>query len=147
MLAPWKESYGKPRQWSKRQRHHFANKDAHSQTYGFLVVTYGSEGGTLRELLFSCSVVPDSLRPHALQHARPPCPSLSPRVCSDSCPLSRRCHPVTVTDGFLGLQRRLRTEGLIASEAWCWRRLLRVPWTARRSNQSILKILPTSIQD
>ena len=28
------------------------------------------------------------------------------------------------------------------SELWCWRRLLRVPWTARRSNQSILKISP-----
>ena len=28
---------------------------------------------------------------------------------------------------------------LVASELWCWRRLLRVPWTARRSNQSILK--------
>ena len=31
---------------------------------------------------------------------------------------------------------RRRTD---ASELWCWRRLLRVPWTARRSNQSILK--------
>ena len=31
----------------------------------------------------------DSLRPHGLQHARPPCPSLSPRVCLNSCPLSR----------------------------------------------------------
>ena len=30
-----------------------------------------------------------------------------------------------------------------AFELWCWRRLLRVPWTARRSNQSILKISPT----
>ena len=29
-----------------------------------------------------------------------------------------------------------------AFELWCWRRLLRVPWTARRSNQSILKIIP-----
>ena len=29
--------------------------------------------------------------------------------------------------------------GIDASELWCWRRLLRVPWTARRSNQSILK--------
>ena len=29
-----------------------------------------------------------------------------------------------------------------AFEMWCWRRLLRVPWTARRSNQSILKISP-----
>ena len=32
-----------------------------------------------------------------------------------------------------------------ASELWCWRRLLRVPWTARRSNQSILKEINTGI--
>ena len=44
-------------------------------------------------LLFSHSVLSDSLGPHALQHARLPCPSLSPRVCSDSCPLSQWCHP------------------------------------------------------
>ena len=44
-------------------------------------------------LLFSRSVVSDSLRPHGLQHARLPCLSLSPRVCSNSCPLSRWCHP------------------------------------------------------
>ena len=42
---------------------------------------------------FSCSVVSDSLRPHELQHARPPCPSPTPGVCSNSCPLSRWCHP------------------------------------------------------
>ena len=35
----------------------------------------------------------DSLRPHGLQHARLPCPSLSPWVCSNSCPLSWWCHP------------------------------------------------------
>ena len=34
----------------------------------------------------------DSLWPHRLQHARLPCPSLPPRVCSNSCPLSRWCH-------------------------------------------------------
>ena len=34
----------------------------------------------------------ESLWPHGLQHARHPCPSLSPRVCSDSCPLSYWCH-------------------------------------------------------
>ena len=44
-------------------------------------------------LLFSCSVMSDSLWPHGLQHARLPCPSLSPRVCSNSCPLSWWCHP------------------------------------------------------
>ena len=34
-----------------------------------------------------------TLWPHGLQHARFPCPSLSPRFCSNSCPLSRWCHP------------------------------------------------------
>ena len=37
----------------------------------------------------------DSLRPHKLQHARPPCPSPSPGVCSDSCPLSQWCYLTT----------------------------------------------------
>ena len=38
-------------------------------------------------------VMSDSLWPHGLQHTRLPCPSLSPGVCSNSCPLSRWCHP------------------------------------------------------
>ena len=38
---------------------------------------------------FSCSVMSDSLQPHGLQHTRPPCPSPTPRVSSNSCPLSR----------------------------------------------------------
>ena len=37
----------------------------------------------LNELLFSCSVLSDSLQPHELQHPRLPCPSPSPRVCSN----------------------------------------------------------------
>ena len=44
-------------------------------------------------LLFSCSAVFDSLWPRGLQHARLPCASASPTVCSNSCPLSRWCHP------------------------------------------------------
>ena len=42
---------------------------------------------------FSRSVVPDSLQPHESQHARPPCPSPTPGVYSNSCPSSRGCHP------------------------------------------------------
>ena len=42
---------------------------------------------------FSHSVVSNSLRPHELQHARPPCPSPSPGVHSNSRPLNRWCHP------------------------------------------------------
>ena len=44
-------------------------------------------------LLFTLSVVSDSLRPHGRQHSGLPCPLLSPQVCSNSCPLSRWCHP------------------------------------------------------
>ena len=42
---------------------------------------------------FRCSVMSDSLRPHELQHARPPCPSPTPRVHPNSCPLTQWCHP------------------------------------------------------
>ena len=42
---------------------------------------------------FSCSVMSDSLRLHGSQHARPPCPSPTPRVYPNSWPLSRWCHP------------------------------------------------------
>ena len=42
---------------------------------------------------FSCSVMFDSLRPHGLQHARPPCPSPTPRACSNSSLSSQWCHP------------------------------------------------------
>ena len=43
-------------------------------------------------LLFSCQVLSDSFQPQGLQHARLPCPSLSPGFCSDSCPLSQWSH-------------------------------------------------------
>ena len=42
---------------------------------------------------FSHSVVSESLQPHGLQHARLPCPSPTPRACSNSCPSSWWCHP------------------------------------------------------
>ena len=42
---------------------------------------------------FSHSLMSDSLRPHGLQHSRPPCPSPTPGVYSNSCPLSWWCHP------------------------------------------------------
>ena len=47
----------------------------------------------LPSVQFSRSVVSDSLRPHELQHARPPCPSPAPGVHSNSHPSSRWCHP------------------------------------------------------
>ena len=62
----------------------------------------GSWGGVLRmgwrviigcSVQLSCSVVSDSLWPHELQHARLPCPSTTPGVYSNSCPLNWWCHP------------------------------------------------------
>ena len=48
-------------------------------------------------LLFSCSVVSNSLQLHGQQHTRIPCPSPSPGVCSTSCPSSRWCHPTILS--------------------------------------------------
>ena len=50
---------------------------------------------------FSRSVIPDSLWPQGLQHARPPCPSSTPGVYSKSYPLSRWCHPTNSSSAFL----------------------------------------------
>ena len=77
--VPWKESYDKPRQHIKKQRHHLADKDLYSQSYGL---------------------------PRA--HVQ----------------LWELDHKECRIDDF---------------ELWCWRRLLKVPWTTRRSNQSILR--------
>ena len=54
--------------------------------------------GILRSIVFSSvqfsrSVLSDSLRPHELQHARPPCPSPTPGVYPNPCPSSWWCHP------------------------------------------------------
>ena len=82
MLVPWEKSCDQPRQHIKKQRHHFANKDPSSQSYG-------------------CS---------------------SSHIWTDSWTVKKAdCWRI---DAF---------------ELWCWRRLLKVPWTAQRSNQSILK--------
>ena len=74
-LTPWKKSYDQPRQHIKKQRHYFANKGLHSQSYGF-------SSGPVRMWAG----------------------------------LSAECWRA---DAF---------------ELWCWSRLLRVPWTARRLN-------------
>ena len=46
-----------------------------------------------KSVQFSFSVMSESLQPHKLQHARPPCPSSTPGVNTNSCPLSQWCHP------------------------------------------------------
>ena len=58
-----------------------------------ITILQNSSFSDVSSIQFSHSVMSDSLRPHGLQHARPPCPSPTPRVYSNSCPLSRWCHP------------------------------------------------------
>ena len=52
-------------------------------------------------LLFSCPAVSDSLWTHGLQHARLPCPSLSPEVCPSFCPLHCWCHAAILSSDTL----------------------------------------------
>ena len=82
MLAPWKKSYDKPRQWVKKQRHYFADKGPSSQSYGF-----SGSHVWMWELDHKESWVPKNW-----------------------------CFWIVVLE-----------------------KLLKVPWTSRRSNQSILK--------
>ena len=59
-------------------------------------------------LLFSCSDVSNSLRPHGLQHNRLPCLSPTPGAYSNSCPLSRWCHP-TISSSVVSLSSCLQS--------------------------------------
>ena len=65
-----------------------------SSLYVLLIIVFWililSKGWSVQ---FSRSVMSNSLRPHELQHARPPCPSPTPGVYPNSCPLSRWCYP------------------------------------------------------
>ena len=63
---------------------------------------------SLSSVQFSHSVVSDSLQPHELQHTRPPCPSPTPGVYSNSCPLSRWCRP-TVSLSVVPVSSRLQS--------------------------------------
>ena len=70
---------------------------------------------------FSCSAVSNSLWPHGLQHARPPCPSSTPGVYSNSSPLSRWCHPA-ISSSVVPFSSCLQHQGLFNESA------LRMRW-------------------
>ena len=94
-------------------------------------------------LLFSHSVMSDLLWPHGLQHSRLPCPTPSPGVCSNSCPLSRWCHP-TISPSVVLFSSCLQY--FLASESFPMSRLFtsggqRIGTTASAS------VLPMNIQD
>ena len=93
-------------------------------------------------LLFSCWVMSDSCQPHGLQHARSPCPSPSPRVCSNSCALIRWCHP-TISSSVVHFSSCLQS--FPAS------RYFPMSWLFTSDGQSVetsasASVLPTNIQ-
>ena len=85
----------------------------------------------------------DSLRPHGLQHARLPCPSPTPRVCSNSCPSSRWCYP-TISSSVIPFSSCLQSFPASGS--------FRMSQLFASSSQSIgvsasASVLPMNIQD
>ena len=97
----------------------------------------------LSSVKFSCSVVFDSFRPHESQHTRPPCPSSTPKVHSDSLPSSPWCHPAISTSlvPFSSCPLSFQaTESFPMSELFAW--------TGQSSGVSALaSFLPKNTQD
>ena len=72
---------------------------------------------------FSRSVVSDSLQPHEPQHARPPCPSPTPRVYPNPCPSSRWCHHPFILSGVIS---PLISNSILGTY-WCWEFIFQCP--------------------
>ena len=94
------------------------------------------------QVQFSCSVVSDSMRPHESQHARPPCPSPTPGVHSDSHPLMWY-HPAI---SFSVISFSSCPQSLPASESFPMSQLF--PWGGQSTEVSALaSLLPKNTQD
>ena len=89
----------------------------------------------------SHSVVSDSLRPHELQHTRPPCPSPTPRVHSNSCPLSGWCHP-TISSSVVPFSSHLQSFPISGSFP-----MSQVIVSGGQSIEASASVLPMNIQD
>ena len=84
----------------------------------------------------------DSFWSHGLQHARPPCPSPAPRVYSNSCPLSRWCHP-TISSSVVPLSSRLQS--FPASGLFKWVSSFKDCWEPAEARKRQRRILPWSL--
>ena len=92
---------------------------------------------------FSCSVLSDSLRPHELQHARPPCPSPTPGVHPNPCPSSWWCHP-TISSSVIPVSSC--PQSLPASGSFPMNQLF--AWAGRSTGVSAsASVLPMNTQD
>ena len=76
-----------------KRKCHTSCKDKHLNIFGLSI--HRHTGTYISSIQFSHSVMSNYLQPHGLQHARPPCPSTTTGVYSNSHPLSWWCHPTT----------------------------------------------------
>ena len=121
----WTEEISFPKTWNP-----LSNKDL------ILIWMFSS-------VQFSRSVVSDSLRPHESQHARPPCPSPTPGVHSNSRPSSRWCHPA-ISSSVIPFSSC--PQSLPASESFPMSQLF--SWGGQSSGVSALaSFLPKNTQD
>ena len=94
-------------------------------------------------LLFSLSDMSGSFQPHGLQHARLPCPSLSPGVCSISCPLNQGCYP-TISSSVVPFSSCLQSFPASGSFPMSW---LFTSCGQRIGASASASVLPVNIQD
>ena len=92
---------------------------------------------------FSSWVISASFRPHGLQHARLPCPSPTPEVYWNSCPLSRWCHP-TISSSIVPFSSSLQS--FPASESFQMSQLF-TSGSQRIGVSALASVLPVNIQD
>ena len=97
--------------------------------------------GVFSSVQFSCSVMSDSWRPQESQHARPPCPSPTPRVHSDSRSLSLWCHPA-ISSSVVPFSSCPQL--LAASESFAMSQLF--AWGSQSTVASALAFLPKKSQ-
>ena len=93
-------------------------------------------------MLFSSPVVSDSLRPHGLQHARPPYLSPSSGICPNSCPLHQWCHPViSSSDVLFFCPQSFPASGAIPVSQ------LFIPGDQNTGASALASVFPMTIQD
>ena len=117
------------------------NLNGHIKNRGYRLLVLPSI--LVSSVLFSHSVVSDSLWPHELQHARPPCPSPTPGVHPNPCPSSWWCHPA-ISSSVVPFSSF--PQSLSESESFPMSQLF--TWGGRSTGVSALaSVLPKNTQD
>ena len=112
------------------------------ETIPFTIATKRILRNQFSSVQFNCSVMSDSSRPHELQQARPPCPSTTPGVHSDSRPLGQWCYPA-ISSSFVPFSC---PQSLPASESFPMNQL--IAWGGQSTGVSVLaSFLPKKSQD